>query len=290
MVLRQIDLNQLDGHNSFICFFMDGDTPSLFLPYAEFEQVIRQSALASDGQYKVQVSSEGGTNELYIPRVGRFNIDAYGGIEAVRDSLDPSRMPRCPPSHTPKFRHSWAGSGICKGYGVYIPPNNIDFLDWQLACQFPVIRNLPQNIETAAPFAGEIDVVWLAHGRDAVSAAFEVEHSTPVYSGLLKFNDVLLTCPVASRFFIVSNELRRDLFARASCNGRHFDEAGFLSSPASLNTPMFTIGSAALTEPYQAAASDAEHESGIPSLFEAGKPYGPFFQNGEKLWAQVRFA
>ena len=193
---------------------MDGDAPPLFLPYAEFEQVIRQSALATDGQYKVQISCDGGTNELYIPRVGRFNIDAYGGIEAVGDSLDPTLSTAVPALTHAQIQTLLGGIGHLKGYGVYIPSNNIDFLDWHLGCEFPVIRNLPQNIEIAAPFAGEIDVVWLAHGRDAVSAAFEVEHSTPVYSGLLRFNDVLLTCPSASRFFIVSNELRRDLFAR----------------------------------------------------------------------------
>jgi hypothetical protein len=212
--LRQVDLNQLDGHNSFICFFTDSDTPPLFLPYAEFEQVIRQSALATDGQYKVQISSDGGTNELYLPRVGRFNIDAYGGIEAVCDSLDPSRSAAVPALTHAQIQTLLGGIGHLKGYGVYIPPNNMDSLDWHLVCEFPVLRNLPNQIERAAPFAGEIDVVWLAHGRDAVSAAFEVEHSTPVYSGLLRFNDMLLTCSNASRFFIVSNELRRDLFAR----------------------------------------------------------------------------
>src|SRR5438105_2380476 len=51
--LRQVDLVQLDGHNSFICFYTDDGSPPLFVPHADFEQVIRQSPLAADGQFKV---------------------------------------------------------------------------------------------------------------------------------------------------------------------------------------------------------------------------------------------
>ena len=50
--------------------------------------------------------------------------------------------------------------------------------------------------------------------REAIENLFEVEHSTTVYSGLLRFNDILLTDPKASRFSIVSNEVRRALFSR----------------------------------------------------------------------------
>ena len=59
-----------------------------------------------------------------------------------------------------------------------------------------------------------IDVLWIAAGRNAIEGLFEVEHSTSIYSGLLRFNDVLLTDPSATRFYIVSNEKRRDRFSR----------------------------------------------------------------------------
>jgi len=48
-----------------------------------------------------------------------------------------------------------------------------------------------------------------------MKALFEVEHSTPIYSGLLRFNDVHLIAPIPiSKFTIVSNDARRSLFAR----------------------------------------------------------------------------
>jgi hypothetical protein len=44
---------------------------------------------------------------------------------------------------------------------------------------------------------------------------FEVEHSTPIYSGLLRFNDVHLVAPLLRpRFSVVANDARRDLFVR----------------------------------------------------------------------------
>ena len=104
--------------------------------------------------------------------------------------------------------------GILKGYGVYIPANNTQLLDWALAEEFRSLGALPSYIEARSQFASEIEVIWIDHKHDLISAAFEVEHSTPVYSGLLRFNDLLLTCETSSRFFVVSNESRRDLFVR----------------------------------------------------------------------------
>ncbi|MGC9261878.1 MAG: hypothetical protein ACP5I8_17615, partial [Phycisphaerae bacterium] len=49
---------------------------------------------------------------------------------------------------------------------------------------------------------------------NAIEGLFEVEHSTSIYSGLLRFNDVLLTDPNTVRFYIVSDEKRRDCFSR----------------------------------------------------------------------------
>ena len=65
------------------------------------------------------------------------------------------------------------------------------------------------------PILQEIDVIWLGRGASDLHALFEVEHSTPVYSGLLRFNDFHLTAPNnQSRFTVVSNDTRRALFTR----------------------------------------------------------------------------
>ena len=41
--LRKVDLRQLEGHNSYICFLLDNNSPPLFVPYADFEEVFARS-------------------------------------------------------------------------------------------------------------------------------------------------------------------------------------------------------------------------------------------------------
>ncbi len=37
--LRKVDLQQLEGHNSFICFLLDDNSPPVFVPYSDFEEL-----------------------------------------------------------------------------------------------------------------------------------------------------------------------------------------------------------------------------------------------------------
>lgn len=61
----------------------------------------------------------------------------------------------------------------------------------------------------------EVDVIWIRKGSNELRALFEVEHSTPIYSGLLRFNDIHLLAPnLRPRFSIVANDYRRSAFAR----------------------------------------------------------------------------
>ena len=50
--LRQKDLQQLEGHSSFLCLLWNGQTEPLILPFADYEEIIRQLTPAEDGQYK----------------------------------------------------------------------------------------------------------------------------------------------------------------------------------------------------------------------------------------------
>jgi hypothetical protein len=82
-----------------------------------------------------------------------------------------------------------------------------------------------------------IDVVWL-HGANRVAAAFEVEHTTAVYSGLLRLADLAAACPnlnvplyvVApdARLDKVRRELARPAFQALGLHRR----CGFFSSEA----------------------------------------------------------
>ena len=212
--LREVDLRQLEGQNSYLCFLLDNNAPPLFVPYSDFEEVFAAAQTASDGQYKVQLLTQTDTLELYVSRQGRFNVEAYVGLETIERGMEAERL-----RGSRLFSHSQvqtliAGIGHIKGYDVYVPAYDVGNLDWSLTKSFPLRRQIPEGFDQVRGILGEIDVVWIASGRNDVEGLYEVEHSTGVYSGLLRFNDVLLTDPRVTRFSVVSNELRRDLYSR----------------------------------------------------------------------------
>lgn len=212
--LREVDLRQLEGRNGFICFLLDDGSPPVFVPYADFEEIFHNAQAARDGQYKVQLIAREAVLELYIARQGRFNIEAYVGFEALEGRLEASRLRGTHDLSHLQVQTLLAGIGHIKRYDVYIPENDAGRLDWSLTKRFALRESIPTGFHEVRDILSEIDVVWVVSGRNAIQGLFEVEHSTPIYSGLLRFNDVLLADPRVSRFSIVSNDSRRAVFAR----------------------------------------------------------------------------
>lgn len=70
--------------------------------------------------------------------------------------------------------------------------------------------NLPRQFDEATNRTIElIDVLWLQ--RDAIVAAFEVEHTSSIYSGLLRMSDLMSMQPnLQINLFIVAPDGRRD--------------------------------------------------------------------------------
>lgn len=212
--LREVDLRQLGGHNSFLCFLSDDGSPPLFIPYGDFEEVFRSAEVAKDGQYKVQLIAGTNTRELYVARQGRFNVEGYVGFDTLEHSMDAQRLREATNLTHGQVQSLLAGIGHLKGYEVCIPENDCGKLDWALTKRFSLRPSLPAGFEPIRGILSGIDVIWVAAGRNTIEGLYEVEHSTSIYSGLLRFNDVLLTDPRVSRFSIVSNDARRDLFSR----------------------------------------------------------------------------
>jgi hypothetical protein len=212
--LRDVDLRQLEGRNSYICFLSDGGAAPVFLPYADYEEVFRGAQTAADGQYKVGLLNNRDVRELYVARQGRFNVEGYAGFEVLDRGITQAALkPTIDLTHC-QVQTLLAGIGNLKGYDVWVPHSDICTLEWSLTRKFDLRSKIPSGYEVVSHILSEIDVVWVTRGRDSISDLFEVEHSTSVYSGLLRFNDILLTNPKLSRFSIVSNDRRRALFAR----------------------------------------------------------------------------
>ena len=211
--LREVDLRQLEGHNSYLCFLLDDGSPPLFIPYADFEEVFHNAETAKDGQYKVQLYKEGGL-QLYVARNGRFNVEGYVGLGALEGTMDADRLRQARALSHSQVQTLLAGIGHLKGYDVCVPDSDVNRLDWSLTTRFPLRPTMPAGFDRVRGILTEIDVIWVASGGNSIEGLYEIEHSTPVYSGLLRFNDILLTDPKVARFSIVSNDTRRDLFSR----------------------------------------------------------------------------
>lgn len=163
---------------------------------------------------KVQLLTQPSGLQCYVARQGWFNVEGYVGLETLQRAIDTQRL-----RHARSLSHSQvqtmlAAIGHAKGYDVWVPDNNTSTLDWSLTKRFDLRRRLPDGFEGIRAILSEVDVVWFSCGTNVLEGLYEVEHSTPIYSGLLRFNDVLLTNSSISRFSIVSNDLRRELFSQ----------------------------------------------------------------------------
>lgn len=213
--LREQDLLQLEGRPSFICFLWDGQFEPLLIPFAAFEEVFHSASPASDGQYKVQVFIQDDGCKLYIAKQGRFNIEAYFGWNAVEAVYSLSELDRIPEFSHSQIQTLLGSIGATKNFNVWIPQNDRSSLDLSLTQPFTCSELLPPGFETIMQTMQKIDVIWFHRGSNELRALFEVEHSTPIYSGLLRFNDIHLAMPGSHpRFSIVANDTRKALFSR----------------------------------------------------------------------------
>lgn len=212
--LRSEDIKQLEGHPGLIVFLWDTQQEPLFIAFSEYEELFNTLSPASDGQYKAQIFISGEITELYIANAGRFNVESRFGWDAL-DRL----IAQTGKDTTPILTHSQVqtllGSiGAIKGFDIWVPVGDRAKLDGAYGEKFP-LRNQILGFETVQNVLEEVDVIWIEKGASNVRALFEVEHTTPIYSGLLRFNDVHLTAPrLQPRFTIVANSDRRTVFVR----------------------------------------------------------------------------
>jgi len=213
--LREEDLQKLEGRPSVICFLWDNQDEPLLIPFSEYEDVFQSTSPAGDGQYKAQVYLKGAGTELYIAGAGRFNVDAHFGWEAIEALIDSARLtPVAEFSHA-QIQTFLGAIGVTKAYDIWIPQNDRPKLEWSLTSRFDCRDILPYGFEPIADILQEVDVIWIERGSSNLRALFEIEHSTPIYSGLLRFNDIHLVSPnLRPRFSIVANDARRVLFVK----------------------------------------------------------------------------
>jgi len=213
--LRKKDLKELEGNNSVICFLWDKQSEPLFLPFSDFEDVFDEIEPASDGQYKVQIFFQTDATELYISNAGRFNIENFIGWQNLDLLIDKNKLIKYPELNHYQIQTLIGSIGVSKGYNIWIPQSDRMRLDWSLSQKFICMSEIPSRYESISDVVKNIDVLWVKRGSSELRAMFEVEYSTPIYSGLLRFNDLHLVEPnLKPKFNIVSNDNRRSLFLK----------------------------------------------------------------------------
>lgn len=213
--LRKKDLDELEGRPAAICFLWEGQSEPLFVPYTDYEEIFHSISPAEDGQYKVQVYIQDEGTDLYIAHGGRFSVEGYFGWKAFDSLIQRSELTNLPELSHVQVQTLLGSIGAAKAYDIWIPKNDRPKLDWTITGRFDCRGTIPPGFGELKDTLSEIDVIWLERGAPRLRALFEVEHSTPIYSALLRFNDVHLTNPTArTTYSIVSNDDRRRLFMR----------------------------------------------------------------------------
>ncbi len=110
-----------------------------------------------------------------------------------------------------KIQALLAEIGSRMGMRIWVPPSDraAVLAEWT-GDHSPLLERLPLNYdETTLRTIEQIDILWLK-GR-AIKRAFEVEHTTSVYSGILRMADLLALQPnMDIRLHIVAPISRRD--------------------------------------------------------------------------------
>ena len=213
--LRKEDLKYIEGRPSFLVFLWDKQDEPLFVPFSAYEQVFKFAEPAADGQYKAQIILNEESTTLHLARAGKFNLEGLFGwgqlLHFFKSSIE---------EMTPELSHSQVQTylsviGASKGYDIWIPQNDRNKLDKSLIGTMIYRESLPSTLDIISEVAEEIDVVWLHKGSNQVRSLFEVEHTTPIYTALLRFNDVHLAAPSSEQSFqIIAQDARRPAFVR----------------------------------------------------------------------------
>lgn len=159
--------------------------------------------------------------------------------------------------------------GAEMGFRIWVPRNDrqrvLDHIEERQRGAF--LDALPLNYDdTTLRTIENIDVIWLK-GR-AMARAFEIEHTTAIYSGLLRMADLLALQPnMDIRLHIVApddkrekvlREIRRPVFALLE-RGPLYESCTFISYASALKlgeTPYLNHVSDSIIEEYEESAED----------------------------------
>lgn len=190
---------------------------------------LREGAIRLNAQYRTLLSNDLGAlaGLLFEIGAGRYQAPprtpAAGELQAWEEDLAKVR------AETAALTKQWAAEresdtthtqiqgwlrdlGKALGFDVWIASNDRSRPLGDGKLGDGCLTELPLSSIGGAESVRLIDVIWLERGSERVHAAFEVEHSTSIYSGIVRMLDLALgtTVGAGSTLFLVAPDSRRD--------------------------------------------------------------------------------
>lgn len=114
--------------------------------------------------------------------------------------------------------------GFREGFDVWVADRGLPYRDGLLGqgclTELPLVAP-----ERTLAVMRNIDVIWFRSGTGIPDRLLEIENSTTVYSGLLRFNDVMIDYPL-ERAFIVGGDDRTQRKFEREIRRRTFEKSG----------------------------------------------------------------
>src|SRR5581483_5847487 len=130
---------------------------------------------------------DAGARAAWVADLARVREDAAKADKATRDAREGDR--------THSEVQGWLRDlGVALGFDVWVAANDVGRPYGGGRLGDGCISALPEAIERApgADAVRLIDVLWLERGSGRVAGAFEVEHTTSIYSGIVRLLDLAL--------------------------------------------------------------------------------------------------
>lgn len=145
-----------------------------------------------------------------------IHVDELPAAEAE----EPEAEPR---THT-EIQAKLRDIGLFEGYDVWVADRGTAWNNEPLGTG--CLRDLPVvAAEQTRRVMRNIDVMWFRKGAGHPVRFFEIEHSTSVYSGLLRFNDVMIDFPIPEAFIVGDGDRTKAKFEREVAR-RTFEHSG----------------------------------------------------------------
>ena len=204
-----VEIIKDSNKQSFLILLTPEEDKNLFIPFNQFENLFEPSKAEKDRQYKVNYYYRKSGYIVDFSKIGRYSTEKFHNFENIL-KVSTSRL------KIPRLSHGQIQSligyiGFKQGYELFFPKKDYNQLDYNIVNRSCVQENLPSFNNVIDRIIKEIDVIWLRN--DKLIQFFEVEHSTPIYSGLLRFNDVAISINYSMEFNIIAEDERENKFS-----------------------------------------------------------------------------